>query len=227
LEAVVIAFSTLILMQIELIVLQLLGRHFWDLNEERLVLDLYDGLEFENILEQEVHQTDRGLRLDLLVLLVDLVVLLLIPNVDSGLSVFVLLAFPDYVELIGFVGRRSRHSPLVLLLRQRDVQEIEEPQIYLIVDFKLTVILQNVQVAELSVENEVLVRLDQNIGDGHDAVLQGFLLKLVEELWGGNLLTRCFDGDIGHVAILSPHVTEAGDPLSPFLGVLQVLFVII
>jgi hypothetical protein len=204
-----------------------LGRNFWDLNVERLVLDLYDGLEFENILEQEVDETDRGLRLNLFVLLVDLVVLLLISNVDGGLSVFVLLVFPDYVKLIGFVDRWSRHSPLVLLLRQRDVQEIEKPQIHLGVDFKLTVLLENAQDAELSVENKVLVRLDQNISDRHDAVLQGFLLKLVEELRGRDLLTRCFDGDIGHVAILSPHRAETGDSLSPFLGILHVLFVII
>lgn len=160
-------------------------------------------------------------------MLVDLVVLLLISNVDSGLSVFVLLVFPDHVELIGFVDGWSWHSPLVLLLGQRDVQEIEEPQVHLGVDFKLTVLLEDAQDAELSVENKVLVRLDQNISDGHDAVLQGFLLKLVKELRGRNLLTRCFDGHIGHVAILSPHRAETGDALGPFLGILHVLFVIV
>ena len=43
--------------------------HFRNLNIKRLILDLDNALEFEDVLQQEVHQADRGIILDLLVLL--------------------------------------------------------------------------------------------------------------------------------------------------------------
>jgi hypothetical protein len=74
----------------------------------------------------------------------------------------------------------SRHLGHQLLLTQRDIEQVKKSQIHLRVDLELAVLLEDAQNAELLVEDEVLVALDQNVRDGHDAVLEGFLLQLLE-----------------------------------------------
>ena len=58
-----------------------------------------------------------------------------------------------------------RHLRHELLLAQRDVEQVKKSQIHLRVDLELAVLLEDAQNAELLVEDEVLVALDQNVRD--------------------------------------------------------------
>lgn len=184
-------------------------------NVERLVLYLNYALELENVFKQEVDETNSGLRLDFLILLIDFIILLLIGS--RRVLVFLLALILHVVQVL---GRGSpRHH---LLLAKRQVEQIEQSQVHLRVHLEFAVFLQDAQDAQLPVENEVLVGLDQNICDGHDTILEGFLLKLVQQLRGRNFLAGGLYGNVGHVAVLG-----ADRRAALILGLLHVLLFIV
>ena len=149
-----------------------------------MLLDLDDALEFEDVLEQEVHQAYRGLILNLLILLAYFRIFLL--HVQLG-SIFHFICALILIVLteVGFILRTEfvlnslellaldssvrwlRHH---LLLAQRNVEQIEQSQIHLRVDLELAIFLQDAQNAQFPVKNEILVSLDQYVCDRHDTV---------------------------------------------------------
>jgi hypothetical protein len=184
-------------------------------NVERLVLDLYYALELENVFKQEVHETNSGLRLNFLILLIDFIILLLIGSRRVLVFLFALI-----LHVVQVLGRGSpRHH---LLLAKRQVEQIEQSQVHLRVHLEFAIFLQDAKDAQLPVENEVLVGLDQNICDGHDTIFEGFLLKLVEKLWGRNFLASGLYGNVGHVAVLG-----ADRRAALILGLFHVLLFIV
>ena len=184
--------------------------HFRNLNIKRLILDLDNALEFEDVLEQEVHQAYRGLILNLLILLAYFRIFLLhiqLRSICLFICALILIVLAEVgiilrqelvlnsLELLALLSsiRSLRHH---LLLAQRNVEQIEQSQIHLWVDHELAIFLQDAQNAQFPVKYEILVSLDQYVCDRHDTVFQCFDLQFLEQLWSGNLFAGCLDARI-------------------------------